>query len=133
VAANKIKGIRAGNCEDYYSAHQGVEHDAMNVLVLGGRIVGAALALPAIGSLAPFAIGTTMLASAQIRWALYVTFCKEPLPDTVVIPRSSIAGFAAASRIAIASSCPGSQSRMIGVGKVILPLCRIPRKRQSAT
>ena len=44
VAANKIKGIRAGNCEDYYSAHQGVEHDAMNVLVLGGRIVGAALA-----------------------------------------------------------------------------------------
>jgi len=44
VAANKIPGIRAGNCEDYYSAHQGVEHDAMNVLVLGGRIVGGALA-----------------------------------------------------------------------------------------
>ena len=36
VAANKIPGVRAGNCEDYYSAHQGVEHDAMNVLVLGG-------------------------------------------------------------------------------------------------
>lgn len=44
IAANKIPGIRAGNCEDYYSAHQGVEHDAMNVLVLGGRIVGGALA-----------------------------------------------------------------------------------------
>ncbi|MBX3354573.1 MAG: ribose 5-phosphate isomerase B [Phycisphaeraceae bacterium] len=44
VAANKIPGIRAGNCEDYYSAHQGVEHDDMNVLVLGGRIVGSALA-----------------------------------------------------------------------------------------
>ena len=44
VAANKIPGIRAGNCEDYYSSHQGVEHDAMNVLVLGGRIVGGALA-----------------------------------------------------------------------------------------
>lgn len=44
VAANKIPGIRAGNCEDYYSSHQGVEHDDMNVLVLGGRIVGTALA-----------------------------------------------------------------------------------------
>lgn len=44
VAANKVPGIRAANCEDYYSAHQGVEHDNMNVLVLGGRIVGSALA-----------------------------------------------------------------------------------------
>lgn len=44
IAANKIPGIRAANCEDYYSAHQGVEHDDMNVLVLGGRIVGSALA-----------------------------------------------------------------------------------------
>ena len=44
VAANKIPGIRAAICHDTYSAHQGVEHDDMNVLVLGGRIVGAALA-----------------------------------------------------------------------------------------
>jgi len=44
VAANKVPGIRAGNCVDYYSSHQGVEHDAMNVLVLGGRVVGIALA-----------------------------------------------------------------------------------------
>jgi ribose 5-phosphate isomerase B len=44
VAANKIPGIRAGNCGDYYSAHQGVEHDDMNVLVLGGRIVGGSVA-----------------------------------------------------------------------------------------
>lgn len=44
IAANKVPGIRAANCEDYYSAHQGVEHDDMNVLVLGGRIVGSALA-----------------------------------------------------------------------------------------
>lgn len=44
VAANKIPGVRAGNCSDTYSAHQGVEHDAMNVLVLGGRTVGAAVA-----------------------------------------------------------------------------------------
>jgi len=42
VAANKIPGIRAGICHDTYSAHQGVEHDDMNVLVLGARIIGAA-------------------------------------------------------------------------------------------
>jgi len=44
VAAGKIPGIRAAVCHDTYSAHQGVEHDDMNVLVLGGRIVGPALA-----------------------------------------------------------------------------------------
>ncbi len=44
VAVNKVDGIRAGNCMDHYSAHQGVEHDDMNVLVLGGRVVGAAVA-----------------------------------------------------------------------------------------
>ena len=44
VAANKIPGIRAGMCHDVYSAHQGVEHDDMNVLVLGARIIGSALA-----------------------------------------------------------------------------------------
>ena len=40
VAANKLKGIRAGLCHDTYSAHQGVEHDNMNVIVLGSRIIG---------------------------------------------------------------------------------------------
>jgi ribose 5-phosphate isomerase B len=45
VAANKIPGVRAAVCHDVYSAHQGVEHDDMNVLVLGGRVVGPALAL----------------------------------------------------------------------------------------
>ena len=44
VAANKIPGIRAAICHDTYSAHQGVEHDNMNVLVLGARIIGTALA-----------------------------------------------------------------------------------------
>jgi ribose 5-phosphate isomerase B len=44
IVANKLPGIRAGNIEDIYSAHQGVEHDDMNVLVLGGRTVGAAVA-----------------------------------------------------------------------------------------
>jgi ribose 5-phosphate isomerase B len=44
IAANKIKGIRAGLSHDIYSAHQGVEHDDMNVLVLGARVIGVALA-----------------------------------------------------------------------------------------
>jgi RpiB/LacA/LacB family sugar-phosphate isomerase len=44
VAANKIPGIRAGLCHDTYSAHQGVEHDEMNVLVLGGRVIGEEVA-----------------------------------------------------------------------------------------
>ena len=44
IAANKFPGIHAANCEDYYSAHQGVEHDKMNVLVMGGRIIGGAVA-----------------------------------------------------------------------------------------
>ena len=44
VAANKIPGIRAGMCHDTYSAHQGVEHDDMNVIVLGARIIGTSLA-----------------------------------------------------------------------------------------
>ena len=41
VAANKIPGIRAGMCHDHYSAHQGVEHDEMNVLVVGARVIGS--------------------------------------------------------------------------------------------
>jgi ribose 5-phosphate isomerase len=44
IAANKLAGIRAGLCHDAYSAHQGVEHDDMNVLVLGARIIGIELA-----------------------------------------------------------------------------------------
>ncbi len=44
VAANKLVGIRAGMCHDTYSAHQGVEHDNINVLVLGSRVVGVKLA-----------------------------------------------------------------------------------------
>ncbi len=44
VAANKLPGIRAAVCHDVYSAHQGVEHDDMNVIVLGSRVVAAFLA-----------------------------------------------------------------------------------------
>jgi ribose 5-phosphate isomerase B len=44
IAANKLKGIRAGVCHDTYSAHQGVEHDDMNVLCCGARIIGVEVA-----------------------------------------------------------------------------------------
>ena len=44
IAANKFPGIRAGVCHDTYTAHQSVEHDDMNVLCLGARVIGAALA-----------------------------------------------------------------------------------------
>jgi ribose 5-phosphate isomerase B len=47
IAACKIRGIRAAVCHDTYSAHQGVEHDDMNVLVLGARVIGPELAYEA--------------------------------------------------------------------------------------
>lgn len=50
VAANKLRGIRAVLCHDTYTAHQGVEHDDVNVLCLGGRVVGPALACDIIRS-----------------------------------------------------------------------------------
>ncbi|MBE0537026.1 MAG: RpiB/LacA/LacB family sugar-phosphate isomerase, partial [Phycisphaerae bacterium] len=44
VAANKVRGVRACLVHDVYSAHQGVEHDAMNLICFGGRVIGSALA-----------------------------------------------------------------------------------------
>jgi ribose 5-phosphate isomerase B len=44
VCANKIPGVRAGLVQDHYSAHQGVEHDDMNILCMGGRVVGSVVA-----------------------------------------------------------------------------------------
>src|SRR5271165_2060671 len=44
VCANKVVGIRAGLVQDHYSAHQGVEHDDMNILCMGGRVVGPVVA-----------------------------------------------------------------------------------------
>lgn len=52
VAASKIDGIRAAICHDGYSAHQGVEHDDMNVLTLGARIIGSELAIELVRAFA---------------------------------------------------------------------------------
>ncbi len=50
VAVNKIRGVRACLCHDTYSAHQGVEHDDMNILCLGARVIGPALAAELVRS-----------------------------------------------------------------------------------
>lgn len=50
IAANKIPGIRAGLCHDTYSAHQGVEHDDMNVVCMGSRVIGEELAREIVDS-----------------------------------------------------------------------------------
>ena len=53
IAASKLRGVRAAVCHDTYSAHQGVEHDDMNVLALGARIIGPEL----VGELVPAFLG----------------------------------------------------------------------------
>src|ERR1035441_3116983 len=50
VAASKLPGIRASVCHDTYSAHQGVEHDDMNALVMGARIIGVSLAFEIVNA-----------------------------------------------------------------------------------
>lgn len=50
VAANKIPGVRASLCHDTYSAHQGVEHDDMNILCIGARVIGPELAVEIVGT-----------------------------------------------------------------------------------
>lgn len=52
IAANKVRGVRASIAHDTYSAHQGVEHDGMNVLCLGGRIIGEEVAREIVRSFA---------------------------------------------------------------------------------
>ena len=61
VAACKLAGIRAAICHDTYSAHQGVEHDDMNVLCLGSEVVGAELAAELVRA---FLAGASTAASA---------------------------------------------------------------------
>ena len=63
VAANKVVGVRAAVCHDTYSAHQGVEHDDMNVLCIGARIVGEALA----GELVAAFLGATFMDEGKYR------------------------------------------------------------------
>ena len=61
IAASKIPGIRAAICHDTYSAHQGVEHDDMNVLCLGSEVVGPSLA----GELVAVFLGAAFVAEGR--------------------------------------------------------------------
>jgi ribose 5-phosphate isomerase B len=103
VAANKIRGIRAGLCHDTYSARQGVEHDDMNVLVLGSRVMAAELAHELVRS---FLSATFSGESRHVRRLekvrnLEEKFCQEPqssesggTPSGDVIVTGDAAGFA---------------------------------------
>lgn len=59
IAANKMPGVRACMCHDTYSAHQGVEHDDMNALVMGARIIGPALAFELVDAYLKAVFGAT--------------------------------------------------------------------------
>ena len=79
VAANKVRGVRAAVCHDTYSAHQGVEHDDMNVLTLGARVVGPE---PALECSLAF-LGATFSGEARHR---------RRLDKVVAIERATIEG-----------------------------------------
>ena len=79
IAANKVRGVRAAVCHDTYSAHQGVEHDDMNVLTLGARVIGAEPALEC--ALAFLAVGF----SGESRH-------RRRLDKVLAIERATIAG-----------------------------------------
>ena len=64
MSANKMKGIYASVCHDTYSAHQGVEHDHMNALCLGGRIIGEEVAREVVKA---FLAAVPMQAERQLR------------------------------------------------------------------
>ena len=63
IAANKIRGVRAGICHDTYSAHQGVEHDDMNLVCMGSRVVGEDLALEIVDAF----VGATFMDEERYR------------------------------------------------------------------
>ena len=85
MAANRIPGIRAGLCHDTYSAHQGVEHDDMNVLVLGGRVVGSELAREVVDA---FLNATFSGEPRHLRRLAKVTALESPLRALQVFGQS---------------------------------------------
>ena len=84
VAANKAAGIRAAICHDTYSAHQGVEHDDMNVLCIGSEVVGPELVV------VPLALGHRLLEDGRVR--------RDAAQRVVLHPRGERAGLEPAAR-----------------------------------
>lgn len=85
VSANKLPGIRAGLCHDAYSAHQGVEHDDMNVLVLGARVIGVEVAWELVLAF----IGATYSAAERHERRLQKMRALEAKHLRAVMPRRS--------------------------------------------
>jgi ribose 5-phosphate isomerase B len=77
VAANKMRGVRSAVCHDTYSAHQGVEHDDMNVLTLGARVIGPE---PAFECTVAF-LGATFSGEPRHRRRLDKVLAMEAAPD----------------------------------------------------
>ena len=84
VAANKLRGIRASACHDTYSAHQGVEHDAMNVLCLGGRIIGSALVTEIVAAF----LSAEFAGEERFQRRLDKEIALEEAPGGIAEPRS---------------------------------------------
>ena len=84
VAANKLRGIRASACHDTYSAHQGVEHDAMNVLCLGGRIIGSAVATEIVAAF----LSAEFATEERFQRRLDKVTALEEAPGGIAEPRS---------------------------------------------
>ena len=80
VAANKFPGIRAGLCHDTYSAHQGVEHDNMNILALGARVIGPELAVELVRA---FLVAQFSGAERHIRRLDKITALERSVCDSV--------------------------------------------------
>ena len=80
IVANKIPGVRAAMCHDTYSSHQGVEHDDMNVLCLGARIIGVELAKELVASFLNSNFIDETKYKRRLNKVLYIesTFIKSP-------------------------------------------------------
>lgn len=101
VAANKIRGVRAGLCHDTYSAHQGVEHDDLNVLVLGSRVIAAELAHELVRSF----LGATF--SGEDRHVRRLGKVKDLEKKFCVEPSSSDAGNTDSSDVIVTGDAAG--------------------------
>src|SRR5271166_2762753 len=98
VAANKVKGIRAGLCHDHYSVRQGVEDDDMNVLCLGGRVMGIEVAWDHAQS---FISATFSGAERHVRRLTKVARLEDPSTSIKLVDRISSVG-----RTTVATSSP---------------------------
>ena len=92
IALNKIDGIRASVCHDIYSAHQGVEHDDMNVLCIGGRIIDEELAIDLVKSFVEAKFTSEDRHMRRLKKALNIEK-NHNLINCILIPSSMLLAF----------------------------------------